>query len=559
MKQISEEKLFKDIESGKYKDYHFIYNRKSTDEANNQKNSIKIQKYENSKYAFDNKLQIAPITIKGLCVNGVISENHSGFKEDETLTFTKDGSVQYRIDRPKFFKMVEFLNRGLFKGLVCFSWDRISRNKGDDTIIRKLMKQGVDIRFVYANYDKSSSGALHMDIDGMFAEHHSRVTSEKVKIATWNLRNRGVCTYKAPVGYLNTGTMEHKPFDPVRAPLIKQMFELYAGGDWSLADLARWANDHGFSTYPIRRRRTEEEMLADEENDERAEIEKVSKPITANNVQKILVNKFYIGKIINSDGVYIQSVSHEPLIDEEIFDKVQFMLSKKKTSLYYTDKIDYLHRGLIRCGCGCDRLYTPYTKKGIQYYGSRTPDYCTNSIKNFNLAFLEDEVGKIISNLSFTDDELIEIDARAKTDIALFEEKRITGIEQNDRKKKRIREELTYLRTNKLALLKSGVYSPDAFLEEEEKLSNELISIQDQEQISDIAMHEVIKDLVKLSELLKMGHEYYKNANSEEKAEIIGLIFSELTLYKNTFNFQCKNGFKALQSRFVSSCGRERT
>jgi hypothetical protein len=62
------------------------------------------------------------------------------------------------------------------------------------------MRKGIDVRFVYANYDKTSAGALHMDIDGMFAEHHSRVTSEKVRLTTWNLRERGVVTYKAPIG-----------------------------------------------------------------------------------------------------------------------------------------------------------------------------------------------------------------------------------------------------------------------------------------------------------------------------------------------------------------------
>ena len=36
-----------------------------------------------------------------------------------------------------------------------------------------------------------------------------------------------------------------------------------------------------------------------------------------------------------------------------------------------------------------------------------------------------------------------------------------------------------------------------------------------------------------------------------EKEEIVRKIFSELSFSKNTFNFKCKNGFKALESRFV--------
>ena len=178
--------LIKEIEFGKYRDTYLVYNRKSTDEPENQKNSIKYQRSENARFAMRENLKISSISIDGFCVDGVISEKHSAFKEDSKMTIGEDGIVQYTIERPKFFKMIQYLNQGYFKGVIILCWDRISRNKGDETVIRKLMKQGVDFRFVLATYDKTSSGALHMDIDGMFAEHHSRVTSEKVKL---NIRN----------------------------------------------------------------------------------------------------------------------------------------------------------------------------------------------------------------------------------------------------------------------------------------------------------------------------------------------------------------------------------
>jgi len=40
--------------------------------------------------------------------------------------------------------MLQFVSLGYFKGVVCLCWDRISRNKGDDTVVRKLMRRGVD-------------------------------------------------------------------------------------------------------------------------------------------------------------------------------------------------------------------------------------------------------------------------------------------------------------------------------------------------------------------------------------------------------------------------------
>lgn len=547
----TEKKLIDEILSGKYRDQYFIYNRKSTDEANNQKNSISYQKTENTRFAVREQLPIAPITLKGFSTNGIISEKHSGFKEDLDVIVSDDGVVQYRIDRPKFQKMLQFVSQGYFKGAICLCWDRISRNKGDDTIVRKLMRKGVDFRFVYANYDKTSSGALHMDIDGMFSQHHSRVTSEKVTIATKHNREKGICTYRAPIGYLNEGKMEYKPQDPERAPVIKRMFELYATGDWSLSDIARFAKEQGFVTVPMRRRRTKAEML--DENHEVVDIPKTSRPITENHISRILTNPFYTGKVLNSEGIYIESISHEAIVDGELFDQVQSILKKKKTSVHYTEKLDQPLRGVIRCA-DCERVYTPYTKKGIQYYNSRCVKGCENNFKNFNFDFIDEKIGGLISNLYFTDEEIEQMDAKTGTDVALLEEKRQKELNQIERKKKKVREDLAYIRSNKLTLLKTGVYTPESLMEEEEKLNKKLSDFQEQEQVSDVAMHETMKDIQKLSELIKDVVPYYNFAKPQEKERIVRVIFSELYVSENTLEYKCKKGFQCFENRFDAFC-----
>jgi DNA invertase Pin-like site-specific DNA recombinase len=547
----NENQILKEISAGKYRNCYLVYIRKSTDEPNNQKNSITYQKAEGIKFTHREKLSVAPISLTGFCVDGLISEKHSGFKENNDLTFSKDGLVQYEIDRPKFQRLVQFLSLGLFKGIVCLCWDRVSRNKGDDTIVRKLMRKGIDVRFVYASYEKTSSGALHMDIDGMFAEHHSRVTSEKVRLATRDLRGRGVVTYKAPIGYLNPGSMEHKPFDPERAPIVVKIPELYATGDWSLSDLARFANNQGLTTPATRRRRTKEERLAEE--DEAIEIEKVSRPITVNHIHRILTNPFYTGMTLNTDNTYVRSVSHEALIPEELFNKVQAMLKKKKVSAHYTEKLELPLRGMVRCA-DCGRVYTPYLQKGIQYFGARCAASCGNPKKSFNISFLETEIGKLIVRLVLTEDELTQMDASTSTNISLFEENRLKQIDLDDRRKKKIREDLTYLRANKLQLLKSGVYTPEMLLEEETGLNTELASIQDKEIVSDLSMKAVMEDILKLSELLKRGSACYSFTKSPEKEKFIKIIFSELSVSGNMLQYKCTTGFHPLESRFFPVC-----
>jgi len=101
------------------------------------------------------------------------------------------------------------------------------RNKGDDTVIRKLMRSGVDVRFTLARYDRTSAGELHMDIDGMFAEHHSRVTREKVTLTIRSSVQRAYAPIARRSG-TSTSARWRQAAGPKRAPIIARLFELYA-------------------------------------------------------------------------------------------------------------------------------------------------------------------------------------------------------------------------------------------------------------------------------------------------------------------------------------------
>ena len=542
---------FDEIKSGKYREAYLVYNRKSTDEAENQKNSISYQKSENARFAKRENLLIASITIKNFCNEGVVSEKHSGFKEDDEMLISDQGLVQYRIERPKFQRMVQLVNEGYFKGIICLCWDRLSRNRGDDVVIRKLMRKGSDIHFVYATYDKSSAGALHMDIDGMFAQHHSRVTSEKVTLTIRNARSKGICTYRANIGYLNPGKMEYKPFDPERAPILLRLFELCDTGEWSLADLARYAKEQGLVSVPMRRRRTQDELLAEE--DESVDVEKTSRPLTTNHIGRILTNPFYTGMVRGNDGQWVKSTSHEPLVNEELFNRVQAILGKRRTSIHYTEKLDLPLRGAVRCAY-CKRVFTPYTQKGKEYYSSRCLPECENPRRNFNFKYISDEIGKLLSNLNYSEDEISVMEAFADTDIALFEEKRRKALEEVERRKKKVREDLSYIYSNKLALLKSGIYTPEGLAEEESQLQSKLTAFQLEEQVSDEAMRETMKDIWKLSELIKHLIPKYVFADSYDKEKIIRNIFSELYVSGNTLTYNLQKGYECFQNRFDAFC-----
>lgn len=547
------EEIIKSIELGQFKNDYLIYNRKSTDDAESQKNSITYQREKNLEFAAKKNFKVAKVSIPGFCSEGIISEKHSAFKEDEYFEVTESGTVQFKIDRPKFQQLVQFLNKKYFKGIIFLCWDRASRNKADEAIIRKLMKIGIDFQFTLASYDKTSSGELHMDIDGMFSGHHSRVTSEKVSLAIASSKAKGLCHYKAPTGYLNLGNMDNKPFDEVRAPIVKEMFMLkYNQPKLSVADICRWAIQQGFTLQPMRRRRTREEKSLEEEDEIDLKIEKTAKVPTPQSIHKILTNPFYKGYIKACNGAIIKSISHEALVDENIFDKVQINLQNNCTSKHYAEINKHPFRNYFSCE-ECHRVFTPYIKKGIQYYSSRCKNDCTNTTKNINLELFLSLIKQKMSALSFTKEELDDFDTRLSTDIALLESKRLNEFENTDRRKRKLREDLAYIRENKLNLLRTGAYTAEAVVAEEKKLEDEIGQLISNEVISEEAMRDTMKDVRKVSERLNHLVIYWDFCEISEKEEITRIIFSELSIRQKTLSFKLNPGFMPFENRFTNS------
>lgn len=548
------DQIIKEILAGKYRNCFLIYNRKSTDEPDNQKNSIKYQRAENLRFAQRERLSVAQISLEGFCRDGMISERHSAFKDKGGIVITTSGLVQYEIERPKFQQLIKFLSKRLFKGVIVLCWDRISRNRGDDTIVRKLMKMGIEVHFAFAKYDSTSSGALHMDIDGMFSEHYSRVVSEKITLAVASLRDQGICTTKAPLGYLNIGTTKDKPIDPVRGPIVKRLFELLVEKHWSLSDLTKWATEQGLTTTPRRRGRTEAEKLAEEEDDVRIEIEPVCRPIRKNLLHGILTNRFYAGETPNSKGKWIPSQSHKALVSTKLFDEAQQVLRSKRVSLQYIQKPGLPGRAFVRCA-DCKRVYTPYIQKGIHYLYCRCPAGCPNPKKSLSAKFLSEEIRRHLNELSFTKAQLAKIESLVQDSGSTFEMERQKQMDQNIRRRKKISEDLAYLRENKISLLKTGVYSPESLRDDENRLEVELNLLEQAVQETSVSPMEIVKKAKQLSELLKYGLNYYNFANLAEKFAISSIIFSELFFSGKSLISQCKRGFQVFGNDFTSYGG----
>ena len=539
-----------------FKDQYLIYDRRSMDDADNQKNSLAYQQMKNLEFSYRSSLSIAEgLTIEGFCEAGVINESHSGFKEDEDFIINPDGSIQYNISRPKFLRLIKILKNKEIKGVIFLCWDRASRNKQDDVIIKKLIKLGSDLRFSEATYDKTSSGDLHMDIDGMFASHYSRVISEKVKGAQQKLRSEGKCIYFSPIGYLDKGS-DNKPFDDERANLVKRIFELYATGEWSFSQLGKWAGEQGLTTKPVRRKRTKAEIL---NNVGLETIPKTSRPADHKTIEYILSNPFYIGKVRTGDG-YIDGKFHQPLIDIGLYNKVQGVLRDHNVSVHYVDKDFFTYRGLLRCTCS--RGFSPYQQKGLNYYRTRCNPDCTNPDKNLTETDVHGLVKQALSRIYFTDDEVREIEIKAKSELGVISEKRNKELDDLHIQRKKVFSDLDYLMNNKLTLLRTNTMTIDDIRAEETRFNLKLAEIDRKIKIYAESAQEMLHYVITFSELVKNASMYYEFALDSEKQEIVSQVFSELVFSdRKLVKYKAKEGFEALLSRNLvsGSPGRTRT
>ena len=396
------------------------------------------------------------------------------------------------------------------KGVIFLCWDRSSRNGQDDVLIKKLIKLGCDIRFSQTSYDKTSSGDLHMDIDGMFSSHYSRVISEKVKNASEKLRAEGRCLYTSPIGYLDNGS-DDKPIDIKRAAIVKRIFELYATGEWSFRQLGKWANEQGLTTKPTRKHRTKDEILSNVSIEDR---DKIARPVTHKTIENILRNPFYIGKL-KTNGSITDGKFHQPLIDISLFNKVQETLRARCVSIHYIDKHFSTYRSLVRCTCG--RAFSAYEQKGIVYYRTRCAPNCNNSDKNLKENDIHEKIQEIFSRMYFTNEELKEIESKAHIGLDNIAVKRNKALDDLYTRQKRVFADLDYLTKNRITLLRTNSMTIEALKSDEDRLNAEMNETNKKIAIYGEAAQEMLRYVLTFSELVKNASLYYKFALDSEK------------------------------------------
>lgn len=292
----------------------FTYARKSTDDLSRQVRSIDDQLAELRDLAQQEHLTVVEELV-------------------ERETAKKPG-------RPIFNRMLERIEHGEAEGILAWHPDRLSRNSVDAGRIIWMndIKVIAALRFPTYWFEPTAQGKFSLSLMSSQSKYYIDNLSENIRRGQRQKVKSGIWPMVAPVGYLNDHASKTIHPDPLRGPLIRKAFELYATGEYTLDRLTETVNDLGL-------------------------ISRSGDSLSRSQYHRLLRNPIYHG-LIDYKGELYQG-KHEPLITKALFDAVGLIATE--TSKPRNPKFKpYLYRGLIRCG-ECGRLVTTETQKGNNY------------------------------------------------------------------------------------------------------------------------------------------------------------------------------------------------
>lgn len=281
-----------------------LYARKSSESAERQVLSIDSQTKE--------MLQIAERD--GLNVVEIKRESHSAKATGE---------------RPVFNELLRDVHEGKFNGILTWAPDRLSRNAGDLGAVVDLIDQGllVEIRTHGQSFGNNPNEKYLLMILGSTAKLENDHRGENVKRGLRTRVEMGYWPGMAPIGYSDQNLMDKKGqkiLDPIRAPIVKQMFEKVAYEKWSGRKLYNWLkHDLNFKT-------------------------RGNKSLTLGGVYRILDDSMYYGVFERpKDSGNWYEGKHKPIITKELFDLGQVQL--KRDQIVRENK-EFAFTKLFTCG-----------------------------------------------------------------------------------------------------------------------------------------------------------------------------------------------------------------
>lgn len=304
-----------------------IYVRVSTEEQAKEGQSIESQLRICQQYANENDITIAE-------------------------KFVDEGKSATNMNRPALQDMLALVQGGGIDIVLVQDTDRLARNTLDHLKIKAILKKA-DTKLVSVSQpiiDDSPEGHL---IDTMLAATNtfqSQITGRKTsKVMEQKAMQSWFPGGTPPLGYRNadnpssTSSLDRRIIvvDHDVAPVIRELFELYATGKYNTEELRQFLLDKAIK--PPYGRTIHQSLVAN-----------------------TLGNRFYIGTFTWKKKEY--SGKHETFISPELFEKVQQVLSEHNQGASRKRKHNFLLRGFLYCDvCGARYWSEKHNKNGKEY------------------------------------------------------------------------------------------------------------------------------------------------------------------------------------------------
>ncbi len=261
----------------------------------------------------------AVATRDGFLIADILRESHSAKESGQ---------------RPVYNQMVQEIGSGKFNAILTWAPDRLSRNAGDLGSIVDMMDSGklVEIRTASQRFTNHPNEKFLLMILCSQAKLENDNKSVNVRRGLKTKIEMGYRPNMSPLGYLHDKYAEKGQkrmfIDPIRGPIIKEMFEKVGYLCWSGQKVYDWFRDD----VKLRTRK--------------------DKNVSLSMIYRMLVNPFYTGRyeFPAESGKWFDG-KHDPLISQDLFNRVQENLRKIPKGIPGTK--DFAFTKLITCGtCG---------------------------------------------------------------------------------------------------------------------------------------------------------------------------------------------------------------
>ncbi|HTZ86660.1 MAG TPA: recombinase family protein [Solirubrobacteraceae bacterium] len=422
-------------------------------------------------------------------------------------------------DRPVLQQMLRELPGLGAKYLIVHKVDRLARNRRDDAnLYERLVGMGVKLVSASENIDETPAGQLMHGMLATFAEYYSNNLSTEIMKGLRRKHETGGTPHKPPIGYMPKreliGAQDIRTVirDPERAPLVQQAFTLYATGHWPLRKLAAQLEREGLRSrgtprYPER-------------------------PLGTNRLNDLLRNPYYVGIVAWNGQRY--PGKHEPLVDQETWDRVQMLLTAARIGGERPQKHEHYLRGTVVCAECLGRLLYGRHRGRSRYYeyfscnnrtARRREARCTSG--HYAVETTEQHILERVYR-ALTIPQEVQEQIRAELRRELVE--RTAIIEQEAERHERVLAQIEAKQEKLVQLYYQDLVSETVFAAEQEKLNTERRAARKLRKAAKAQIKDVQGALDLALSRVDRPYEAYRDATSLERRVMNRAIFERIEI-----------------------------